>query len=168
GYNQHFKELALLYVQMFPEESYKVERYVGRLLDVIHGSVVASRPKTMQEAIEMATELMDKRNNTLAERQAENKQKFDDTSKNNQNKQQQRNKRQNTSRAYTAGAYTAGSSDKKPYEGSKPLCSKCNYHQDGQCAPKSHKYNSVGHLACDCRSAASANTANNQRDIGVI
>nr|GFD33932.1 hypothetical protein [Tanacetum cinerariifolium] len=68
---------------MFLEESDKVERYVGGLLDVIHGSVVASRPKTMQEAIEMSTELMDKRNNTFAERQAENKQKFDDTSKNN-------------------------------------------------------------------------------------
>ncbi|GJT40323.1 hypothetical protein Tco_0940188 [Tanacetum coccineum] len=36
-------------------------------------------PKTMQEAIEMATELMDMRNNTFAERQAENKRKFEDT-----------------------------------------------------------------------------------------
>ncbi|GKF37597.1 hypothetical protein Tco_0114355, partial [Tanacetum coccineum] len=34
-------------------------------------------PKTMQEAIEMATELMDKRINTLAERQTENKRKKD-------------------------------------------------------------------------------------------
>ncbi|GKG33171.1 hypothetical protein Tco_0430681 [Tanacetum coccineum] len=32
-------------------------------------------------------------------------------------------------------AYAAGSGEKKPYEGSKPLCSKCNYHHDGQCAP---------------------------------
>nr|GEX42763.1 hypothetical protein [Tanacetum cinerariifolium] len=37
----------------------KVERYVGGLSDVIHRSVVASRPKTMQEAIEMVIELMD-------------------------------------------------------------------------------------------------------------
>nr|GFC16725.1 hypothetical protein [Tanacetum cinerariifolium] len=29
---------------------------------MIHGSVVASKPKTMQEAIEIATELMDKKN----------------------------------------------------------------------------------------------------------
>nr|GEX11167.1 hypothetical protein [Tanacetum cinerariifolium] len=62
-------------------ESDKIERYVGGLPDVIHRSVVASRPKTMQEAIEMENEQMDKRNNTLAERQAENKRKFDDTSK---------------------------------------------------------------------------------------
>nr|GEU97218.1 hypothetical protein [Tanacetum cinerariifolium] len=51
----------------FPEESDKIERYVGGLPDMIHGSVVASKPKTMQEAIEMATELMDKKICTFAE-----------------------------------------------------------------------------------------------------
>nr|GEU70004.1 hypothetical protein [Tanacetum cinerariifolium] len=110
------RELALLYVRMFPEESNKIERYVDGLPDVIHGSVVASRPKTMQEAIKMTNELMDKRNNTLAKCQAENKQKFNDTSINNQSQQQQQNKRQNTGRAYTTG-----SGKKKPYRGSKPL-----------------------------------------------
>nr|GEZ39926.1 putative reverse transcriptase domain-containing protein [Tanacetum cinerariifolium] len=78
------------------------------------------------------------------------------TSKNNQNQQQ--SKKQNTGRAYTAGF-----GDKKPYGGSKPLCSKCNNHHDGQCAPKCHKCNRVGHLAHDYRSTTNANTANNQR-----
>ncbi|GJU37860.1 hypothetical protein Tco_1186214 [Tanacetum coccineum] len=45
------------------------------------------KAKTMQEAIEMATELMDKRVSTIAERQAENKRKFENTSRNNQNQQ---------------------------------------------------------------------------------
>ncbi|GJU70469.1 hypothetical protein Tco_1256728 [Tanacetum coccineum] len=53
---------------MFPEEADKIERYVGGLPDMIHGNIVASKPKTMQEAIEMATELMDKRVSTIAER----------------------------------------------------------------------------------------------------
>ncbi|GJY67532.1 reverse transcriptase domain-containing protein [Tanacetum coccineum] len=75
-YSQRFQELALLCVRMFPEESDKIEIYVGGLLDMIHGNIVASRPKTMQEAVEMATELMDKRVSTIAERQAENKRKF--------------------------------------------------------------------------------------------
>nr|GEV97466.1 putative reverse transcriptase domain-containing protein [Tanacetum cinerariifolium] len=44
----------------------------------------------------------------------------------------------------------------------QPLCPKCNYHHDGQCASKCHKCNRVGHLDRNCRSAASANTANNQ------
>ncbi|GJW00891.1 putative reverse transcriptase domain-containing protein [Tanacetum coccineum] len=122
--------------------------------------VNASKSKTMQEAVEMATELMDKKVITIAERQAENKRKFENTSRNNQNQQQQ-NKRQNTGRAYTAGT-----GEKKPYGGSKPLCAKCNYHHDGPCAPKCHKCNKVGHFARDCRSAGNANNANNQRGTG--
>ncbi|GJU38545.1 reverse transcriptase domain-containing protein [Tanacetum coccineum] len=53
GYNQRFQKLALLYVRMFLEESDKIERYVGRLLDMIHGNIVASKPKTMQRGVEM-------------------------------------------------------------------------------------------------------------------
>ncbi|GKE86648.1 hypothetical protein Tco_1560390 [Tanacetum coccineum] len=86
-------------------------------MDMIHGGVRASKPKTMQDAIEFVTKLMDKKISTPAERQAENKRKLDNTSKNNQN-QQQPNKRQNTGRAYIAGH-----GEKKHYGGSKPLCS---------------------------------------------
>ncbi|GJR39286.1 putative reverse transcriptase domain-containing protein [Tanacetum coccineum] len=161
GYNQRFQELALLCVRMFPEESDKVERYVGGLPDMIQGSVVASKPKTMQEATEMASELMDKKINTIAERQAENKRKFENTSRNNQNQQRQENKRQNTGRAYTAG-----SGDKNQYGGSKPLCPKCNYNHNGPCAPKCYKCNKFGHLGRNCRSPASVNPGSNQRGNG--
>ncbi|GJR59258.1 putative reverse transcriptase domain-containing protein [Tanacetum coccineum] len=47
----------------------------------------------------------------------DSKRKFEDTLRNTHNQQQQQNKRQNTGRAYTTG-----SGEKKPYEGSKPLC----------------------------------------------
>ncbi|GJY91235.1 putative reverse transcriptase domain-containing protein, partial [Tanacetum coccineum] len=159
-YNQCFQELALLCVRMFLEESDKVERYVGGLPDMIHGSVVASKPKTMQEATEMATELMDKKIRTFAERQAANKRKFKDTSRNNQN-QQQPSKRQNVARAYAAA-----SGDRKPYGGSKPLCPKCNYNHDSPCTPRCYKCNKVGHFARDCKSTTNANGANNQKGIG--
>ncbi|GJR93427.1 putative reverse transcriptase domain-containing protein [Tanacetum coccineum] len=129
--------------------------YVGELPDMIHGNNVASKPKTMQEVVEMATELMDKKVITIAERQAENKRKFENTSRNNQNQQQQ-NKRQNTGRAYTAGT-----GERKLYGGSKPLCAECNYHHDGPCAPKCHKCNKVGHFSRDYRSVGNANNANN-------
>ncbi|GJX64688.1 putative reverse transcriptase domain-containing protein [Tanacetum coccineum] len=39
-------------IWMFPEEIDKIEKYIGGLPDMIHGSVKASKPKTMQEAIE--------------------------------------------------------------------------------------------------------------------
>ncbi|GJW18672.1 putative reverse transcriptase domain-containing protein [Tanacetum coccineum] len=54
-------ELVLLCVRMFPREPDKIERYVGGLPDMIHIIVVPSNPKIMQEAIEIATELMDKK-----------------------------------------------------------------------------------------------------------
>ncbi|GKB11058.1 reverse transcriptase domain-containing protein [Tanacetum coccineum] len=60
------------------KESDKIKRYVGGLPDMIHISVVASKPKTMQEAIEIATELMDKKICTFAERQTKNKRKHND------------------------------------------------------------------------------------------
>nr|GEU91574.1 putative reverse transcriptase domain, ribonuclease H-like domain, aspartic peptidase domain protein [Tanacetum cinerariifolium] len=72
-YNQRFQELALLCVRTYPEESDRVKRYIGGLADTIHGSVAASKPKTMQEATEMAMELMDKKIRTYTERQAANK-----------------------------------------------------------------------------------------------
>ncbi|GJZ43625.1 hypothetical protein Tco_0590880, partial [Tanacetum coccineum] len=87
-------ELALLCGRMFPEESDKIEKYVGGLPDMIHGCVAASKPKTMQEAVEIATELMDKKIRTFADRQTENKRKQDN------NQQQPQNKRQNIGEAY--------------------------------------------------------------------
>nr|GFA05086.1 hypothetical protein [Tanacetum cinerariifolium] len=82
-YNQRFQKLALLCVQTCPEESDRVERYIGGLPDSIHRSVAASKPKTIQEATEMVTGLMDKKIHTYAKRQAANKRKFEDTSRNN-------------------------------------------------------------------------------------
>ncbi|GJR54041.1 putative reverse transcriptase domain-containing protein [Tanacetum coccineum] len=71
------------------------------------------------DAIEFATELMDKKINTWAERQADNKRKSDVTARNNQN--QQPNKRQNTGRAYATG-----NSDRRPYGMPKTSSSKCS------------------------------------------
>nr|GEZ14751.1 hypothetical protein [Tanacetum cinerariifolium] len=88
SYTQRFQELALLCGRMFPDVSDKVEKYVGVLPDMIQGIVMASKPKKMQDAIEFATELMDQNIHTLAECQAENRRKFKDTSRNNQNQQQ--------------------------------------------------------------------------------
>nr|GEY46883.1 reverse transcriptase domain-containing protein [Tanacetum cinerariifolium] len=111
NYNQSFQELALMCDRMFLEESAKVGRYIGGLPYIIHGSVKASKPQSMQEAIEFATEMMDKKMFTHAERQAERKRKFDDTSRNNQH-QQQPFKRNNVARADIARP-----GDKMPYGG---------------------------------------------------
>ncbi|GJS56025.1 putative nucleotidyltransferase, ribonuclease H [Tanacetum coccineum] len=74
--------------------------------------------------------------------------------------QEMQNKRQNTGRVYAAG-----NGDKKPYEGTKPLCPKCNFNHYGPCIPTCTNCKKLGHLAKDCRSRpATANNNNNNRN----
>ncbi|GKD96473.1 putative reverse transcriptase domain-containing protein, partial [Tanacetum coccineum] len=85
---------------MFLEESDKIKKYVGGLPDMVHGSVVESKPKTMQDAVEIATELIDKKILTFVERQTESKRKS------------------------TANANTANN-QKGTRSGQKPTCYEC-------------------------------------------
>nr|GEU98969.1 putative reverse transcriptase domain-containing protein [Tanacetum cinerariifolium] len=111
----------------------KVERYVDGLPDTIHGSVMATNPKTIQDAIEFSTELMNQKINTWAESQVDNKRKSDDTTRNNH---QQPNKRQNT-----GGAYAVGNGDKRSYEGPRPWCTKWHFKRE---CPKLKNNNNRG------------------------
>nr|GFC13609.1 hypothetical protein [Tanacetum cinerariifolium] len=52
-------------------------------IDMIYGRVRASKPKTMQDAIEIATKIRNKKISTLVECQTKNKKRLDNTSKNN-------------------------------------------------------------------------------------
>nr|GFC41270.1 hypothetical protein [Tanacetum cinerariifolium] len=67
NHNSGTGELALLCGRMFPEESDKIEKYIRGLPDMIQGSIVASKPKTMQEAVAITTELMDRKIRTFIE-----------------------------------------------------------------------------------------------------
>nr|GEV54779.1 hypothetical protein [Tanacetum cinerariifolium] len=131
----------------------KVDKYISGLLDNIHGNVMSAIPKTLDFAIELANDLMDQKLCTYAERQAGNKRKLD----NNNQDQQQLLKKQNM-----VQAYAVGSGEKKPHEGSKPLCPKYTYHHNGECAPKCTNCKKVGHLTKDCWHPTNAN---NQRTI---
>ncbi|GJZ66371.1 hypothetical protein Tco_0623067 [Tanacetum coccineum] len=88
SYTQRFQELDLMCGRMFPKESDEVEKYIGRLPDMIQGNVMSARPKIKQEAIELANDLMDQKVYTFTERQAENKRKLDNNPKYNQVQQQ--------------------------------------------------------------------------------
>ncbi|GKC21370.1 hypothetical protein Tco_1023520, partial [Tanacetum coccineum] len=88
NYTQHFQELDLMCGRMFPKESDEVEKYVRRLPDMIQGNVMSTRPTIMQEAIELANDLIDQKVQTFTERQAENKRKLDSNPKYNQVQQQ--------------------------------------------------------------------------------
>ncbi|GKD34807.1 putative reverse transcriptase domain-containing protein, partial [Tanacetum coccineum] len=137
SYTLRFQELALMCGRMFHDESEEVEKYVGGLPNMIRRNVMSYQPKTMEKAIEFSNDQMDQKGH------------------------QQQNKRHNTRRAYTAGP-----GEKREYTGSLPLCTKCNYHHKGPCAPRCNKCKKIGHLACDCRSSGPNGDNNNRGNFG--
>ncbi|GKB37080.1 putative reverse transcriptase domain-containing protein [Tanacetum coccineum] len=154
AYTQRFQELALMCTKFLTNETEKVNKYISGIPDNIHGNVMSARPKTLDEAIELANYLMDQKLRTYVERQNDNKRKADDSSKNNQ----QPHKRQNVARAHTAGP-----GEKKAYTGTLPLCTKCNYLYTGQCTPKCGNCKRYGHATNDCRVNTNNNNNKNQK-----
>nr|GEW68168.1 retrotransposon protein, putative, Ty3-gypsy subclass [Tanacetum cinerariifolium] len=133
---------ALMCTKFLADEIEKVDKYISGLLDNIHGNVMSARPKTLDETIELANDLMDQKLRTYAKR----------------NNHQQPYKKQNVARAYTAGP-----SEKKAYTGNLPLCTKCNYHHTGQRASKCNNCKKYGHATCDFRVNVNKNNNNNNR-----
>nr|GEW89650.1 reverse transcriptase domain-containing protein [Tanacetum cinerariifolium] len=79
AYTQCFQELALMCTKFLADETKKVNKYISGLPDNIHENVMSERPKTLDEAIELANDLMDRKLHTYAERQNDNKRKADDS-----------------------------------------------------------------------------------------
>ncbi|GJT53865.1 putative reverse transcriptase domain-containing protein [Tanacetum coccineum] len=154
AYTQRFQELALMCTKFLADETKKVDKYISGLPDNIHGNVMSARPKTLVDAIELASDLMDQKLHTYVERHNDIKRKADDSSRNNQLP----HKKQNVARAYTAGP-----GKKKAYTRTLPLCTKCNYHHTGQCAPKCRNCKRYGHATNDCRVNTNNNNDNNNK-----
>nr|GEY28002.1 hypothetical protein [Tanacetum cinerariifolium] len=108
----------------------------------------------MHKAIESANEQMDQKLIGIVDRQADNKRKFDNNSRNQQN-QQPFKRNNNVAQAYATG------SEEKPYRGTKPMCPKCNFYHDGPCRPKCTNCKRAGHIARDCRNQAANPNYNN-------
>ncbi|GJT91412.1 putative reverse transcriptase domain-containing protein [Tanacetum coccineum] len=66
----------------------------------------------------------------------------------------------------TGRAYTAGHEETREYTRSLPLCTKCNYHHKGPCAPRCNKCKKIGYLARDCRSSGHNGNNNNRGNFG--
>ncbi|GJY67633.1 putative reverse transcriptase domain-containing protein, partial [Tanacetum coccineum] len=138
-----FQELTLTCTKFVANETKKVDKYISGLPDNIYGNVKSARPKTLDETIELANDLMDQKLRTYAERQSDGKRKADDSSRNNHGHQQQPFKRKNV-----AKVYNIGTGKRKPYGGSLPKCNK------------------IGHFARDCRNTGNTNVANTQKGNG--
>ncbi|GJT76840.1 hypothetical protein Tco_1043565 [Tanacetum coccineum] len=88
AYTERFQELTLICSKFISNETEKVDKYISGLPDNIYGNVKSARPKTLDETIELANDLMDQKLRTYAERQSDNKRKVDDSSRNNHGHQQ--------------------------------------------------------------------------------
>ncbi|GJV64145.1 putative reverse transcriptase domain-containing protein [Tanacetum coccineum] len=66
-------------------------------------TLICTKPKTLDETIELANDLMDQKLRTYTKRQSYNKRKADDSSRNNHGHQQQTFKRQNVAKVYNMG-----------------------------------------------------------------
>ncbi|GKE90622.1 putative reverse transcriptase domain-containing protein [Tanacetum coccineum] len=138
-----------------------MEVFIRGLPRSIEGNVTASKPQTLEEAINIAQRLMDQvTKHTLVQVSSDHKRKFDDrrtfnnnnnylnTNTNNRynNHQPQQNKRQETFRSY---AITPTKNNR--YTGNCPLCKKCTLHHIGPCTVKCNTCNKVGHLTKNYR-----------------
>nr|GEZ05108.1 putative reverse transcriptase domain-containing protein [Tanacetum cinerariifolium] len=69
---KRFQELTLIRTKFVPDETEKINKNVSKLPNKIYRSVKASNPKTLDETIELANDLMDQKLRTYAERQVYN------------------------------------------------------------------------------------------------
>nr|GEX06033.1 putative reverse transcriptase domain-containing protein [Tanacetum cinerariifolium] len=84
SYTNCFQELALICTKFVSNETEKVDKYISGLPDNIYGNVKSSKPKTLDETIDLANDLMDQKLRTYVERKSDSKRKADDISRNNQ------------------------------------------------------------------------------------
>ncbi|GKE65396.1 putative reverse transcriptase domain-containing protein [Tanacetum coccineum] len=70
AYTERFQELTLICTKFVANETKKVDKYISGLPDNISGNVKSARPKTLDETIELANDLMDQKLRTYAERQS--------------------------------------------------------------------------------------------------
>ncbi|GKC41689.1 putative reverse transcriptase domain-containing protein [Tanacetum coccineum] len=69
AYTERFQELTLICTKFVANETEKVDNYISGLPDNIYGNVKSARPKTLDETIDLANDLMDQKLRTYAERQ---------------------------------------------------------------------------------------------------
>ncbi|GJS93125.1 hypothetical protein Tco_0800093 [Tanacetum coccineum] len=78
-YVRRFQELTVLYPNMVPNNEKLLEAFIGGLPRSIEGNVTASKPQTLEEAINITLRLMDQvTKHTLMQVSSDNKRKFND------------------------------------------------------------------------------------------
>nr|GEY99417.1 reverse transcriptase domain-containing protein [Tanacetum cinerariifolium] len=175
-----FQELAVLCPNMIPNNEKLMEVFIGRLPRSIKGNVIASKPQTLEEAINIAQRLMDQvtKHNSI-QGTNDHKRKFEDKrnmySNNNyfNNYLNIRNNRTNdfcqqqNRRPQTFRSYVATPTENRGYTGNRLLCQRCTLHHTGPCTIRCQVCNKVGHLTKNCKNKGPA-TGSNLQPVSVI
>ncbi|GKA85577.1 putative reverse transcriptase domain-containing protein [Tanacetum coccineum] len=166
---------------MVPNTEKLLEAFIGGLPRSIEGNVTASKPQTLEEAINIAQRLIDQvTKHTPLQVSSDHKRNFNDRRTFNNNSRSNRNYRNtNTNNRYNnhqpqqnrrqkaARAYAATSSENSRYARDLPLCKRCNLHHTGPCTGKCNTCNKVGHLSKNCQNKKPA-TGSNQLTMIVV
>nr|GFA58567.1 putative reverse transcriptase domain-containing protein [Tanacetum cinerariifolium] len=76
AYTNRFQELALICTKFVSNETEKVDKYINGLPDNIYVNVKYSKPKMVDETIELANDLKDQKLRTYAKRKSDSKRKL--------------------------------------------------------------------------------------------
>nr|GEX16232.1 reverse transcriptase domain-containing protein [Tanacetum cinerariifolium] len=110
-----------------------------------------------RDAIRISNNLMDQKLKGYAIKNAKNKRRFDNSSRDNRGQQQQPFKRQNINGQNVARANMVGNNvERKRYVGALPYCNQCIMHHEGPCMVICGNYNKVGHMTRDFRTTVTA------------
>ncbi|GJX94247.1 reverse transcriptase domain-containing protein [Tanacetum coccineum] len=186
-YVRRFQELAVICPSMVPNTEKLLEAFIGELPRSIEGNVTASKPQTLEEAINISQRLMDQVTKHNSEQETNNhKRKFNDKRNTTDNKNYPNNRNNNNhsnnndyqvkhnnnnhnqdyhqqnKRRETSGTYVSTNG----YTGNSPLCERCTLHHMGHCTVKCRTCNKIGHLTKNCRTKIPA-TGNNLQPISV-
>nr|GEZ02648.1 putative reverse transcriptase domain-containing protein [Tanacetum cinerariifolium] len=162
-YVRRFQKLAVLCPNMVPNNENLMEVFIGGLPKSIKGNVTASKPQTLEEAINIAQRLMDQvtKHNSI-QGTNDHKRKFEDkriiSSNNNycNNYQNIRNNRTNdfrqqqNRRPETFRSYAATPTKNHGYTGNRPLFQRCTLHHTGPCTIWCRVCNKIGHYRSQC------------------
>nr|GFA71550.1 hypothetical protein [Tanacetum cinerariifolium] len=155
-------KLAVLCPNMVPNNEKLMEAFIGGLPRSIEGNVTASKPQTLEEAINIAQRLMDQvtKHNSI-QGTNDHKQKFE--GKRNISSNNYRNNNQNISnirtndfrqqqnrRPETFKSYAATPTENRGYTGNRPLCQRCTLHHTGPCTIRCRVCNKIGHYRSQC------------------
>nr|GEX51763.1 hypothetical protein [Tanacetum cinerariifolium] len=173
-YVRRFQELTVLCPNMVPNIEKLLEAFIEGLPLSIEGNVTASKPQTLEEAINIAQRLMDQvTKHTPVQVSSDNKRKFDDIRTFNNNSRTNTNNRYNNcqpqqnQRQEAARAYAVTISENNRYAEDLPLCKRCNFHHTGPCISKCNTCNKVGHLTKNFQNKKPV-TGSNQLPVTVV